>query len=87
MATSDSLVRTPFYFMARRRYREAELRAYICREHRAGRALAEILNDPYIDRCGGQSVLRGVLRRPDVVRALGQAVEESIVACRPDRAR
>ena len=87
MVPSDSLVRTPFYFVGRRRYREAELAAYVCREHRGGRSLAEILDDPYIDRCGGQSVLRAVLGRPDVVRALGHDVEEAIVACRPNRVR
>jgi hypothetical protein len=73
----------PFFFLSRRRYREAELAAYLRREHRRGRRLAEILDDPYIERCGGQSVLRSVLRRPEVIRALGDDVGDAIRASRP----
>jgi hypothetical protein len=72
------LERTPFFFLGRRRYREAELAAYLRREHHRGRRLAEILDDPYIERCGGESVLRAVLGRPDLIRSLGADIEEAI---------
>jgi hypothetical protein len=54
----------------RRPFREARLRAYIVREHRAGRALAEILADPYVVRCGNESFRWGVLQDPRTVEAL-----------------
>jgi hypothetical protein len=72
------LARTPFYFIGPRPYREAELAAYIRREHRRGRPLAEILNDPYFDRRGHQGLLRAVLRQPGLIRALGQDVVDAI---------
>lgn len=84
---SESLANTPFYFLGRRPYREAELAAYLRREHRRGRRLAEILNDPYIERCGGQGVLRAVLRRPRLIQAFGAHVADAIAQSRPERSR
>jgi hypothetical protein len=72
------LAGTPFYFLGPRPYREAELAAHIRREHARGRRLTEILGDPYIDRRGGQAVLRTVLERPSLIRALGHDVVEAI---------
>jgi hypothetical protein len=72
------LERTPFYFIGPRPYREAEVAAYIRREHRRGRRLAEIVNDPYIDRRGGRSLLQAALGRPSLIRALGQDVCDAI---------
>ena len=54
----------------RRPFREARLRAYIIREHRAGRALADILGDPYVQRCGNESLGWDVLQDPRTVEAL-----------------
>lgn len=54
----------------RRPFREARLRAYIIREHRAGRALADILGDPYVVRCGNESFRWSVLQDPRTVEAL-----------------
>jgi hypothetical protein len=72
------LARTPFYFIGPRPYREAELAAYIRREHRRGRRLAEILDDAYISNRGDQALLRAALARPSLIRALGQDVVEAI---------
>jgi len=58
-------------FLARP-FREARLRAYIAREHRAGRPLAEILRDPYVTRCGSDSFCRQVLVDPRTIGALEQ---------------
>jgi hypothetical protein len=79
MTRGRPLDRTPFYFLGPRPYREAELAAHIHREHRRGRSLEEILRDPYLDRCGGRAVVRAVLRRPELIRALGRDVAEEIV--------
>jgi len=54
----------------RRPFREARLRAYIIREHRAGRALTDILDDPYVVRCGTERFRWGVLQDPRTVDAL-----------------
>jgi hypothetical protein len=78
MAGVGPLVRTPFYFVGPRPYREAELAAYIRRQHQRGRRLDAILNDPYVACCGGPSVARAVLRRPELVRALGRDSTEAI---------
>jgi hypothetical protein len=45
VVSADPLARTPFYFLGRRRYREAELAAYLRHEHRRGRRVAKILDD------------------------------------------
>jgi len=85
MTVGGPLARTPFYFLDRCPYHEAELAAYIRREHRRGRHLSEIVNDRYVDRCGGESVVHALLRRPGFVRALGQDVAETIAHTRPER--
>ena len=85
MTATDSLRRTPFFFFGRRRYREAELASYLRREHRRGRRLTEIVEDPYVEHCGGRSVLRVVLRQPGLIRALREDVADAILDSRPDR--
>jgi hypothetical protein len=72
------LARTPYYFIGPRPRREAELAAYICRQHRRGRRLAEILDDPYIQNRGGRALLQAVLGSPALIRALGQDVADAI---------
>jgi hypothetical protein len=48
------------------------LAAYIIREHRAGRPLEEILEDPYLkNRATDEQRLR-LLERADVIRAVGE---------------
>jgi hypothetical protein len=50
------------------------LAAYVIREHRSGRPLHEILEDPYlINRATDEQRLR-LLERPDVIRAVGEDV-------------
>jgi hypothetical protein len=51
----ESLAGNPYLFLGRRPFREARLRAYIVRQHRSGRPLAEIVTDPYVRRCGSES--------------------------------
>ena len=85
MAAIDSLTRTPFFFLGRRPYREAELASYLRREHRRGRHLTEIVEDPYVESCGGRSVLRVVLRQPGLIRELREDIADAILESRPDR--
>ena len=50
------------------------LAAYVIREHRSGRPLQEILEDPYLkNRATDEQRLR-LLDRPDVIRAVGEDV-------------
>jgi hypothetical protein len=52
--------------------KEQGLAAYIVREHREGRSLEEILDDPYLkNRATDEQRLR-LLERPEVIRAVGQ---------------
>jgi hypothetical protein len=50
------------------------LAAYVIREHRSGRPLQEILDDPYLkNRATDEQRLR-LLERPDIIRAVGEDV-------------
>lgn len=52
--------------------KEEALASYIIREHRAGRSLEDILNDPYLkNRTTDEQRLR-LLERPEVIRAVGE---------------
>ncbi len=63
-------LRNPYFEFGPRPFREARLRAYIVREHRAGRSLREILGHPYVARCGGASLYWRVLEDPRTLKAL-----------------
>jgi hypothetical protein len=60
----------PFSEFGRRPFREARLRSYIVREHRAGRSLIEILSDPYVVRCGSERFCWSVLEDPQTLEAM-----------------
>ena len=50
---------------------EDRIAAYIAREHDRGRAMADILDDPYVrNRCSPQQIER-LLDRPDLIEAIG----------------
>ena len=52
--------------------KDGMLAAYIIREHKQGRSLEDILDDPYIrNRTSEEQRLR-LLDRPDVIRAVGE---------------
>jgi hypothetical protein len=52
--------------------KEEALAAYIIREHKAGRSLDDILDDPYLrNRATDEQRLR-LLERPEVIRAVGE---------------
>jgi hypothetical protein len=73
----------PYLFLGRRPFREARLRAYIVRQHRAGRPLAEILDDPYLRRLGSESFCWQVIQDPRTIAELERDVREAISSFAP----
>ena len=52
--------------------KEEALAAYVIREHKQGRPLQEILDDPYLrNRATDEQRVR-LLERPEVIRAIGE---------------
>jgi hypothetical protein len=78
-----TLVGNPYRFLGPWPIREARLRAYIVRQHRAGRRLSEIHFDPYVRRCGNESLWWRVLEDPRTIRALERNVRDAFDRCRP----
>jgi hypothetical protein len=74
--------RTPYFFLTRRPIREARLRSYLIREHRRGRPLLEVLDDPYVARCGTRTFCWDVLCRPETIAELEADVVRAIEDCR-----
>jgi hypothetical protein len=83
VARLAAFIRNPFSFLFAGSSHEDRVAAYVIREHERGRALAEILDDPYVrNRCTPQEVER-LLDRPELIRALGDDV---VSATRAQRA-
>jgi hypothetical protein len=63
-----------FSFLQSRSQVEERLAQYVIREHKRGRPLDEILDDPYVkNRCTPAQVQR-LLDRPELIHALGNDV-------------
>ena len=72
MGRLSDIFRNPFSFLFTRSSQEDRLAAYLVREHQRGRALDDILDDPYVrNRAHPQEISR-VLERPEVIRAVGE---------------
>ena len=78
MAAPGRLSHTPYFFSGRRPYHEERLLSYIRRQHRRGRHLAEILDDPYVRRCGSPAFVWATLRHTSLIELLEQDVIEAI---------
>jgi hypothetical protein len=52
--------------------KEEALAAYIVREHRLGRSVDEILDDPYLKNRATEEQRVRLLERPEVIRAIGE---------------
>jgi hypothetical protein len=73
MGRLSDLFRNPFSFLFTRSSQEDRLATYVIREHDRGRALDDILDDPYVrNRAQPQQIAR-VLDRPEVIHALGES--------------
>ena len=70
----------PYFFVRGRPFREDRLRGYIVSQHRLGRRLGEILDDPYVGRCGGRSLAWRVICQPETIAALEADVRAEIEA-------
>ena len=74
MERLTSFLRNPFSFLFASKRSEERIAVYIVREHRRGRSLSDILDDPYVrNRCSEREIAR-VLERPEVVHALGDDI-------------
>ena len=83
MARLAEFFKNPFSFLFTRSSQEDRVAAYVIREHERGRALAEILDDPYVrNRCTPQETER-LLDRPELIRALGDDVVSGVRAETP----
>jgi hypothetical protein len=67
--------RNPFSFLFARSSTDDRIAAYLIREHRRGRPLDEILEDPYIRNRTTESQRARLLDRPEVIQALGRDAE------------
>jgi hypothetical protein len=76
VARLANVFRNPFSFLFARSSKEDQVVAYITREHRRGRRLADILEDRYVqNRLSPQQRLR-MLDRPELIQALGDETVE-----------
>jgi hypothetical protein len=66
------LLRNPFSFLFTRSSAEEQVVAYLTREHRRGRKVAEILEDRYVQNRLTPPQQARLLDRPEVVRTLGE---------------
>jgi hypothetical protein len=64
--------RNPFKSLFGTTRREQYVEGYVLREHRKGRAFAEILEDPYIRAWSTPQERARLLERPNVVAAVGE---------------
>ena len=74
MERLTAFLRNPFSFLFASKGAEERVAVYILREHKRGRSLSEVLDDPYVrNHCTDREIAR-VLERPEVVRALGDDI-------------
>jgi hypothetical protein len=83
MAEDDELEGTPYFFAAERPFKEAELLSYIRREHRKGRHLGEIIDDPYVQSLGSRNFLWQTLRDTPLIELLDEDDREAIEHSKP----
>jgi hypothetical protein len=72
MGRFSKFLRNPFAGLFGGSSRQDQLVGYIVREHKLGRSLADILDDPYIKNRAGETERRRLLENPDVIRAVGE---------------
>ena len=67
----------PYFVLGRRPFREERLRAYIVAQHRTGRLLADIVEDPYLRRCGSSRFCWQVIQDPRTINALEENIRHA----------
>jgi hypothetical protein len=78
MSEDDQLEGTPYFFAAPRTFKEAELLSYVRREHRKGRHLGEIIDDPFVHSLGSRNFVWQTLRDTPLIELLDEDVREAI---------
>ncbi len=74
MERLTSFLRNPFSFLFASKSGEDRVAVYIVREHKRGRSLEDILDDPFVkNRCTERELGR-VLERPEVIHQLGDDI-------------
>lgn len=68
---------TPFSFLFTKPSGEERVAAYVIREHDRGRAIDDILDDPYVRNRVELAEVARILERPDVLRAIGDDIAEA----------
>jgi hypothetical protein len=63
-----------FSFLQSRSQIEERLAQYVIREHKSGRPLDEILEDPYVKNRATPEQVERLLDRPDLIHAVGNDV-------------
>jgi hypothetical protein len=78
-----TVLRNPFSFLFTRSTEEEQVVAYLTREHRRGRDVADIFTDRYVVNRLTHEQQQRLLDRPELVRLLGeQDVEQAREALR-----
>jgi hypothetical protein len=72
------LLRNPFSFFSSRSSQEERVAAYVIREHDRGRALSEILDDPYVRNRLTPQQRERLLDRPELIQAIGDDTVASV---------
>lgn len=78
MGWLSNLFRNLFSFFGTRSTREERLVAYVLREHQRGRALDDILDDPYVRNRSTPQERARLLDRPELIHAIGDDVVEAV---------
>jgi hypothetical protein len=74
VASLKSILSNPFSFLFATRGAEEQVAVYLVREHKRGRSLTDIVDDPYVrNRCTERDLAR-VLERPEIVQAFGDDI-------------
>jgi hypothetical protein len=76
MGLADT-IRSAFSFLSSRNRNEERMAQYVIREHHRGRALNDILDDPYVTNRLSPEQIRRLLDRPDIVHAVGEDLTAS----------
>jgi hypothetical protein len=67
-----SALRNPFSFLFTRSSAEEQVVAYLTREHRRGRSVADIFTDRYVTNRLSRDQQARLLERPDLIHVLGE---------------
>ena len=72
MLKLGSALRNPFSFLFTRSSAEEQVVAYLTREHRRGRSVADIFTDRYVTNRLSREQQARLLERPDLTHVLGE---------------